>query len=271
MEEARKEAKTVLFGAIDELLTKTRVKASDIGILVVNSSLFTPTPSPCSIIINHYNFRINVLSYNLGGMGCSAAPMFVDLANNLLKVHPNSYALVASTENITLNWYLGNNRSILVTNCLFRMGARDVLLSNRTSDHYRAKCQLMHIVRTHKGNDDHGYGSTYQEKDTSGIIGVSLSKELAKVSEGALKSNITMDKEPPTSALDVSVVDAPPKSTNEPTTSVQQRELDFINRVCEHKQRIIDHVLATLAKVLEKQGNEGHQVQSPPLQNELRL
>ncbi|KAF9617437.1 hypothetical protein IFM89_036398 [Coptis chinensis] len=78
-----------------------------------------------------------------------------------------------------------------------------------------------------------------------------------------------MDKAPLASAFDVSVVDAPPKSTNEPTTSVKQRELDYINRVREHKQRIIDHVLATLAKVLEKQGNEGHQVQSPPVQNEV--
>ncbi|KAF9604628.1 hypothetical protein IFM89_008894 [Coptis chinensis] len=191
MEEARKEAKTVLFGVIDELLTKTRVKASEIGILVVNSSLFTPTPSYVSMIINHYNFRVNVLSYNLSGMGCSAALISVDLAKNLLKVHPNSYALVASTENNTLNWYLGNNRSMLVTNCLFRMGAGAVLLSNRTSDHCRAKYQLMHIVRTHKGNEDHGYGCTYQEEDTSGIVGVSLSKELPKVSEGALKSNIS--------------------------------------------------------------------------------
>ncbi|KAF9604362.1 hypothetical protein IFM89_006369 [Coptis chinensis] len=50
---------------------------------------------------------------------------------------------------------------------------------------------------------------------------------------------------------------------------MQQRELDYINRLCDHKQQIIDHVLATLAKVLEKQGNEGHQVQSPPVQNEV--
>ncbi|KAF9619734.1 hypothetical protein IFM89_009076 [Coptis chinensis] len=53
-----------------------------------------------------------------------------------------------------------------------------------------------------------------------------------------------MDKAPPASAFDIFVINAPPKSTNEPTTSVQ---------------------------VLEKQGNEGHQVQSPLVQNEVAV
>ncbi|KAL6974313.1 very-long-chain 3-oxoacyl-CoA synthase [Sarracenia purpurea var. burkii] len=44
MEEARKEAKAVMFGSVDELLAKTRVKPIDIGILIVNCSLFNPTP-----------------------------------------------------------------------------------------------------------------------------------------------------------------------------------------------------------------------------------
>ncbi|CAO2841373.1 unnamed protein product [Amaranthus hypochondriacus] len=41
---ARKEAEEVMFGAIDELLAKTGVKPKDIGILVVNCSLFNPKP-----------------------------------------------------------------------------------------------------------------------------------------------------------------------------------------------------------------------------------
>ncbi|KAF9615807.1 hypothetical protein IFM89_026478, partial [Coptis chinensis] len=50
---------------------------------------------------------------------------------------------------------------------------------------------------------------------------------------------------------------------------VLQQAVQVCCSLSEHKQRIIDHVLATLAKVLEKQGNEGHQVQSPPVQNEV--
>jgi hypothetical protein len=35
------------------------------------------------------------------GMGCSASPISIDLAKQLLQLHPSTYALVVSTENIT--------------------------------------------------------------------------------------------------------------------------------------------------------------------------
>ncbi|KAI4304023.1 hypothetical protein MLD38_039589 [Melastoma candidum] len=191
MAEARKEAEAVMFGAIDELLAKTGVKAKDIGILVVNCSLFNPTPSLSAMIVNHYKLRGNILSYNLGGMGCSAGLISIDLAKQLLQVHPNSYALVVSMENITLNWYFGNDRSMLVSNCLFRMGGAAILLSNKPSDRRRSKYQLIHTVRTHKGADDKCYGCVFQREDTSKRIGVSLSKDLMAVAGEALKTNIT--------------------------------------------------------------------------------
>lgn len=90
MDEARKEAELVMFGAIDELLAKTGVKAKDIGILVVNCSLFNPTPSLSAMIVNHYKLRGNILSYNLGGMGCSAGLISIDLAKQLLQVFYSS-------------------------------------------------------------------------------------------------------------------------------------------------------------------------------------
>lgn len=191
MAEARKEAEMVMFGAIDQLLEKTGVKAKDIGILVVNCSLFCPTPSLSAMIVNHYKLRGNILSYNLGGMGCSAGLISIDLAKQLLQVHPKSYALVVSMENITLNWYFGNNRSMLVSNCIFRMGGAAILLSNKSSDRRRSKYQLIHTVRTHKGADDRSYGCVFQEEDENKKIGVSLSKDLMAVAGEALKTNIT--------------------------------------------------------------------------------
>ncbi|MCE0481378.1 3-ketoacyl-CoA synthase 20 [Datura stramonium] len=152
MAEARKEAEMVMFGAIDELLAKTGVKAKDIGILVVNCSLFNPTPSLSAMIVNHYKLRGNVMSYNLGGMGCSAGLISIDLAKQLLQVNPNSYALVVSMEMITPNWYFGNNRSMLVSNCIFRMGGAAILLSNRSSDRRRSKYQLVHYREALKTN-----------------------------------------------------------------------------------------------------------------------
>ncbi|KAL9410721.1 hypothetical protein AB3S75_044488 [Citrus x aurantiifolia] len=188
---AMKETKAVIVGAIDELLAKTGVKPRDIGILVVNSSLFNPTPSLSAMVVNHYKLRGNILSYNLGGMGCSAGLISIDLARRLLQVTPDSYALVVSTENITMNWYGGNDRSMLLTNCLFRLGGAAILLSNRSSDRRRAKYELLHTLRTHKGADDKSYNCVSQQEDESKRIGVKISKDLMAIAGEALKTNIT--------------------------------------------------------------------------------
>lgn len=191
IQEARKEAEAVMFGAIDDLLAKTKIKGKDIGILVVNCSLFNPTPSLSAMIINHYKLRGNIISYNLGGMGCSAGLISIDLARKLLQIQPSSYALVVSTENITQNWYFGNDRAKLISNCLFRMGGAAILLSNKFSECRRSKYRLVHTVRTHKGSDDKCFACVTQEEDSEGKVGVTLSKELMAVAGEALKTNIT--------------------------------------------------------------------------------
>ncbi|KAF8014430.1 hypothetical protein BT93_H0299 [Corymbia citriodora subsp. variegata] len=191
MAEARAEAEAMMFGAIDQLLAKTRVKAQDIGILVVNCSLFNPAPSLSATIVNHYKLRGSVLNYNLGGMGCSAGLISIDLAKELLQVHPNSYALVVSMESLTLNWYSGNARSMLISNCLFRVGGSAILLSNRSSDRHCSNYQLIHTVRTHKGSDDKSYGCSFQREDEKKKIGLSLSRDLMAVAAEAVKTNIT--------------------------------------------------------------------------------
>ncbi|CAN0884857.1 3-ketoacyl-CoA synthase 1 [Linum grandiflorum] len=191
MAEARAEAEAVMFGALDALFEKTGVKPNDVGILIVNCSLFNPTPSLSAMIVNHYKLRTDVKSYNLGGMGCSAGLISIALAQDLLKANPNTYAVVLSTENITLNWYFGNDRSMLLCNCIFRMGGAAVLLSNKARDRSRSKYQLVHTVRTHKGADDRNYNCVYQKEDEKGNVGVSLARELMAVAGDALKTNIT--------------------------------------------------------------------------------
>ncbi|KAF1892145.1 hypothetical protein Lal_00036501 [Lupinus albus] len=191
LHEARIEAETVMFGALDSLFAKTGVQPRNIDILVVNCSLFNPTPSLSAMIVNHYSMRSDIKSYNLGGMGCSAGLISIDLAKDLLKANPNSYVVVVSTENITLNWYFGNDRSMLLSNCIFRMGGAAVLLSNKGSDRVRSKYELVHTVRTHKGSDDKNYNCVYQKEDGNGKIGVCLARELMAVAGDALKTNIT--------------------------------------------------------------------------------
>nr|XP_043622430.1 3-ketoacyl-CoA synthase 10-like [Erigeron canadensis] len=192
MKEGRAEASMVIFGALDELFEKTKMLPKDVGILVVNCSIFNPTPSLSAMIINHYKMRGNILSFNLGGMGCSAGIIAVDLARDMLEANPNNVAVVVSTEMVGYNWYPGRNRSMLIPNCFFRMGCSAVLMSNRRRDNYRAKYKLEYIVRTHKGANDSSFRSVYQEEDELGFKGLNISKDLVEIVSDAIKTNITI-------------------------------------------------------------------------------
>ena len=62
-------------------------------ILIVNCSLFNPTPSLSAMIVNHFRMKANVVSYNLSGMGCSAGVISIQLAKELLQVMVSPNAL----------------------------------------------------------------------------------------------------------------------------------------------------------------------------------
>lgn len=191
MKASREEAETELFSTIDDLLKKTNINPKDIDILVLNCSIFVPTPSLTSMIVNHYKMKENIQSYNLGGMGCSAGVISIHLAKDLLKVYKNSTALVVSTEILTPCWYTGNDKAFLLQNTLFRCGASAVLLSNKESDRRRAQFQLLHSVRIHTGADDESYQAIFLDNDDAGERGVRLSKALVKCAGVALTRNLT--------------------------------------------------------------------------------
>ncbi|KAI3662186.1 hypothetical protein MP638_002172 [Amoeboaphelidium occidentale] len=191
MESARKEFEFVMTSCLDDLFSRTKLRPQDIDILIVNCSLFNPTPSLAAMVINKYKMKSSIKSYNLAGMGCSAGVIAIDLAKDLLQVHRNSRCVVISTENITQNWYLGNDRSMLLSNCLFRTGGAAVLLSNKWTDHFSAKYKLMHTVRVCKAADDEAYRAVFQTEDDQNIVGVRLSKQLIKCVGDALKTNLT--------------------------------------------------------------------------------
>lgn len=93
--EARKEIEGALVRLIEELLAKTGVKPRDIGVLVVNGSGFNPIPSLSAMIVNSFNLRSSILSFNLGCMGCSTGPISIDLAKRLLQVYRHlSYTII---------------------------------------------------------------------------------------------------------------------------------------------------------------------------------
>ena len=63
------------------------------------------------MVISKFGMRSDIQSYNLGGMGCSASLISIDLAKNMLQRRSTGgIALVVSTETITPNLYHGNER-----------------------------------------------------------------------------------------------------------------------------------------------------------------
>ncbi|KAH9326303.1 hypothetical protein KI387_006481, partial [Taxus chinensis] len=124
-------------------------------------------------------------------MGCSASLIAIDLAKDLLRVHGNSFAVVFSSESVSQSWYPGTERSMMVTNCLFRVGGCAILLTNKPAYRNSAKLELLHTVRTHIGASSDGYLCVQQREDEEGITGYSLSNRLVESATEALKRNIT--------------------------------------------------------------------------------
>jgi len=191
IETSRQEAKAIIFDIVERAMKKANVEPSDIDVLVINCSLFSPTPSLCAMVISHFKMRHDILSYNLSGMGCGASLLAVDLAAKMLQRRTISgKALVISTEILTPNLYYGNERGFLLQNTLFRCGGAAMVLSNNWFDGHRALFKLLHLVRT-QGSGDDAYQCVYEAEDEDGNRGVRLSKEVVKVAGKCMEKNMT--------------------------------------------------------------------------------
>lgn len=177
VEAARKESETVICEVVRNCLHRTETYPTEVDILIVNCSLFSPTPSLCAMVMNRFKMRGDVMAYNLSGMGCSASLVGIELAQNVLRSHPNKVALVVSTENLTQNLYHGNERSMLLQNTLFRCGGAAMLLSNKWRDGQRSKFKLLRVVRT-QGTGDEAYDAVYECQDANGEHGVRLDRNI---------------------------------------------------------------------------------------------
>ncbi|KAL6615268.1 hypothetical protein ACP70R_037538 [Stipagrostis hirtigluma subsp. patula] len=189
LQASREESEQVVFSAIDDVFARTTaVKAADIDVLIVNCSIFAPTPVISDMVANRYKLRADVQNVNLSGMGCSACLVSVGLAKNLLQVAPpGTHVLIVTTEILSSQYYVGTERAMLLPNCLFRMGAAAMILSNSPD---RARFKLGRVVRTVTAARDDDYRCVFQEEDDEGITGIRLSKDLATTAGHALKSNI---------------------------------------------------------------------------------
>ena len=188
---SRKEAEMIIFDIVENAMKKANVTAEEIDVLVINCSLFSPTPSLCAAVITKFQLRPDILSYNLSGMGCGASLLALDLAKNML--HRRRFggkALVVSTEIITPNLYVGNERAFLLQNTLFRCGGAAMVISNKWLDGSKAWFKLLHTVRVQNNTKD-GYECVFECEDKDGMRGVRLSKEIVKVAGKTMEKNLT--------------------------------------------------------------------------------
>lgn len=194
MDASRKEAETILFDIVEKALKKAKVHPKEIDVLVINCSLFSPTPSLCAMVASKFGMRSDLCTYNLGGMGCSASLISIDLAKQLLqgkRGFRGGKALVVSTEIITPNLYHGNEKGFLIQNTLFRCGGAAMVLSNSWFDGRRAWYKLLHTIRV-QGSGASSYECVFETEDESGKRGVRLSKDIVKVAGKCMEKNLTM-------------------------------------------------------------------------------
>ncbi|KAL1201962.1 3-ketoacyl-CoA synthase 3 [Cardamine amara subsp. amara] len=175
---------------IKKLLERNKISPSEIDVLVVNVSMLNSTPSLAARIINHYKMREDIKVFNLTAMGCSASVISVDIVKNIFKTYKNKLALVVTSESLSPNWYSGNNRSMILANCLFRCGGCAVLLTNKRSLSGRAMFKLKCLVRTHHGARDDSFSACIQKEDELGRVGIHLDKTLPKAATRAFVDNL---------------------------------------------------------------------------------
>nr|KAJ0220216.1 hypothetical protein LSAT_V11C200092890 [Lactuca sativa] len=186
------EIEAVFYDTLDRIFARSKILPSQVDILVVNVSLLSAVPSLTSRIINHYNMRSDIKSFNLSGMGCSASLISVDLVQHLFKAHKKKIAIVVSTESMSSQWYSGRERSMMISNCLFRVGGCSMLLTNDSARKNQAILKLKCLVRTNLASDDEAFHCCKQSEDAQGYKAIYLSKILKTIAARALTKNLTV-------------------------------------------------------------------------------
>ena len=79
------------------------LSAVQVDIVIVNCSLFNPTPSLSAMVVNHFGMRPDIKTYNLSGMGCSAGIISLGLAKELLQVR--QCLPLAGVAQLTMLWH----------------------------------------------------------------------------------------------------------------------------------------------------------------------
>lgn len=86
--------------------------------------------------------------------------------------------------------YEGDDCSMILINCVFRVGGAAVLLSNQSSHRSTAKYELIHTVQTKTTTSERSYNCIYRKEDNEGEEGISVSKDLLAVASKTIEANM---------------------------------------------------------------------------------
>lgn len=184
------EMDAIIYDTLDCIFSRSNISPSEIDILVVNVCLLPAVPSLTSRIINHYKMRQDVKAYNLTGMGCSASLIAIHLIQQLFKTQKKRLAIVVSSESTAANYYPGKERSMMLSNCLFRVGGCSMLLTNDSARKKQAILKLKCAVRSHIGSDDEAYNCCIQGEDDQGYRGIRITKSIIKAASQSVLKNL---------------------------------------------------------------------------------
>jgi len=186
LEDAREEVSYIAFQIIESILKKNNLLATDIDLLVTCSS-FSPIPTVSSLVVNHFKMKEDVITYNIGSMGCSSSLIGMEIAQNYLKLNSDKKALILNVDSTCDLWYSGNDFHLLLADVLFKTGGVVALLSDSKCN---AQFKFEHdIVRSHFGASDTAYKSIYQRNDNQGIAGVGINFNLTNIASPFIKKH----------------------------------------------------------------------------------
>ncbi len=188
-EASSREMAIYLEGCMDGLFARSGLKPEDIDFLVVNCSCHCPTPSMTAWIVNHYKMPSKVRTFQIGGMGCSASMVGVDMIRDLIAANPGKKAVLVSTEILTSSWYQGHDNSYALQTALFRTGGAAILFTGKKNS--TTRYAVHDTVRTHHGAKDDAYNCILLREDAEGHRGVRLTKEIPSVAGRAIEENMT--------------------------------------------------------------------------------
>jgi len=116
-------------------------------------------------------------------------PSFSTTQQLLATLPKGAKIIIVTHENVSQGWYIGNDRSMLLVNCLFRAGGAAALMTN-TKRGTGARYMLEHCERTHWACTQEGYDCMGDGEDADGKKGHFIRRSLLPVATDAIKFHL---------------------------------------------------------------------------------